>query len=188
MSANVMTLEEKLYAMRMVDLAAFAEKHGVKINKKGSKAIAIDKILTEMDDEPEAIAPEAIRPKEIKNTKDFLKAIDDVLDGKPIEKSEEKPEEKPKTVKKELTTAETNKPKAEIKKAAETENKKAGARTNLKIKDLTYKGKTQSIKDWAKEIDMPWPTLYDRVNRNGWTVEEALTIPLGGRRKKITKE
>lgn len=55
---------------------------------------------------------------------------------------------------------------------------------SLKIKELTYDGRTQTIKEWAAELEMPWPTLYDRVNRNGWTVEEALTIPLGGRRKK----
>lgn len=55
---------------------------------------------------------------------------------------------------------------------------------NLKIHELTYDGRTQSIREWAAELEMPWPTLYDRINRNGWTVEEALTIPLGGRRKK----
>lgn len=55
---------------------------------------------------------------------------------------------------------------------------------NLKIHDLTFNDKTQSIREWAAELEMPWPTLYDRINRNGWTVEEALTIPLGGRRKK----
>lgn len=55
---------------------------------------------------------------------------------------------------------------------------------NLKIHELTFEGKTQSIRAWAEELEMPWPTLYDRVNRCGWTTEEALTIPLGGRRAK----
>jgi hypothetical protein len=55
---------------------------------------------------------------------------------------------------------------------------------NLKIHDLTFEGKTQSIRAWAEELEMPWPTLYDRVNRSGWTVEDALTIPLGSRRSK----
>lgn len=59
---------------------------------------------------------------------------------------------------------------------------------NLKIQELTFEGKTQSIGAWAKELDIPYPTLYDRVNRNGWTTEEALTIPLGGRRKKQKEE
>lgn len=55
---------------------------------------------------------------------------------------------------------------------------------NLKLTELTYKGKTQSIKAWAEELEMPWPTLYDRVNRNGWSVEDAIEIPLGKRRPK----
>lgn len=55
---------------------------------------------------------------------------------------------------------------------------------NLRIKELTYKGRTQTIKAWAAELNMPWPTLYDRVNRNGWSVEEAIEIPLGQRRPK----
>lgn len=58
---------------------------------------------------------------------------------------------------------------------------------NLKIHELTFNGKTQTIREWAKELEMPWPTLYDRINRNGWTVEEALTIPLGGSRPKKQK-
>lgn len=67
----------------------------------------------------------------------------------------------------------------------ESESKKSGIKKpNLKIHELTYDGRTQTIREWANELEMPWPTLYDRVNRNGWTTEEALTIPLGGRRKK----
>ena len=55
---------------------------------------------------------------------------------------------------------------------------------NLKLHELTYAGKTQTIREWANELNMPWATLYDRVNRNGWTVEEALCTPLGERRKR----
>lgn len=62
--------------------------------------------------------------------------------------------------------------KAEIKKA------------NKKLSELTYKGKTQSIRAWAEELNIPWPTLYDRINRNGWSVEDAIEIPLGQRRKR----
>lgn len=65
----------------------------------------------------------------------------------------------------------------------ENEPKKT-KKPNLKIHELTYDGKTQTIREWAAELEMPWPTLYDRINRNGWTTEEALTIPLGGRRQK----
>lgn len=45
MSANVMTREQKLYAMRMIDLVEVAEKLGVKIDKKGKKSTAVLKIL-----------------------------------------------------------------------------------------------------------------------------------------------
>lgn len=72
----------------------------------------------------------------------------------------------------------------EVEEEIEEEEPKAIKKPSLKIKELTYDGRTQTIKEWAAELEMPWPTLYDRVNRNGWTVEEALTIPLGGRRSK----
>lgn len=75
-------------------------------------------------------------------------------------------------------------PPDEIVAYIEVEEPKKLKKPNLKIHELTYDGRTQSIREWAKELEMPWPTLYDRVNRNGWTTEEALTIPLGGRRKK----
>lgn len=64
------------------------------------------------------------------------------------------------------------------------EVKKEIKKPSLKIKDITYNGETKSIREWAEELEMPWPTLYDRINRNGWTVEEAIKTPLGGRRKK----
>ena len=60
-------------------------------------------------------------------------------------------------------------------------------RANKKLTELTYKGQTKSIREWAEELNMPWPTLYDRVNRNGWSVKDAIEIPLGQRRKKEVK-
>lgn len=71
-------------------------------------------------------------------------------------------------------------------KAVETTpaEKKASKKANLKLTELTYEGETKSIKEWAAEINMPWPTLYDRVNRNGWPVDLALETPLGQRRPK----
>lgn len=53
---NVMTREQKLYAMRMVDLVEVAEKLGVKIDKKGKKSTAVLKILkaeAEQNEKPE---------------------------------------------------------------------------------------------------------------------------------------
>lgn len=57
-------------------------------------------------------------------------------------------------------------------------------RPSKRINEIEFNGKTQSLRAWAEELGMPWPTLYDRINRNGWTIEEALTIPLGARRQK----
>lgn len=56
---------------------------------------------------------------------------------------------------------------------------------SLGIKELTFNGKTQSITAWAAEVGLNRPALYDRINRHGWSVEEALTIPAGERRKKV---
>ena len=55
-----MTREDKLYAMRMVDLVNLAEKLNIKINKKGSKTVAIEKIMAaEAAKQPESeIKPE----------------------------------------------------------------------------------------------------------------------------------
>lgn len=59
---------------------------------------------------------------------------------------------------------------------------------SLGITELTFNGKTQSIGAWADEVGLARPALYDRINRHGWSVEDALTIPKGGRRKKPETE
>lgn len=99
-------------------------------------------------------------------------------------------EEEPATEIEEITTYEVDNPDNdevtayEVDNDADEEEPKTIKKPSLKIKELTYDGRTQTIKEWAAELEMPWPTLYDRINRNGWTTEEALTIPLGGRRSK----
>ena len=47
-------------------------------------------------------------------------------------------------------------------------------RTNVM---LTYCGKTQTMKDWAKELNMSYSAIGWRI-RNGWNVEKALTTPV----------
>lgn len=88
---------------------------------------------------------------------------------------------KPKAAKAEEKPVEA-KPVEAPKEKAEKKEKKEAKKPNLKIKEITYKGETKSIREWADEIGMPWPTLYDRINRNGWTVEDAIETPLGQRR------
>lgn len=87
----------------------------------------------------------------------------------------------------EVTEAHSEAPTEPIEESAPTpkENTKAEPkRANKKLTELTYNGETKSIREWAEEINMPWPTLYDRVNRNGWSVEDAIETPLGQRRPK----
>ena len=109
------------------------------------------------------------------------KLIEKILEAE-AEQAPEVIEEVPKTVKKPQEPIEEPK---EV-KAEETTEKpvKEPKRANLKLTELTYKGETKSIKKWAAEINMPWPTLYDRVNRNGWPVDLAIETPLGQRRPK----
>lgn len=87
----------------------------------------------------------------------------------------------------EVTEAPSEAPTELIEEPAPTpkENTKAEPkRANKKLTELTYNGETKSIREWAEEINMPWPTLYDRVNRNNWSVEDAIETPLGQRRPK----
>lgn len=65
---------------------------------------------------------------------------------------------------------------------------KGQVKPSLGIKELTFNGKTQSIGAWADEVGLKRPALYDRINRQGWSTEEALTIPAGGRRKAAKSE
>lgn len=41
---------------------------------------------------------------------------------------------------------------------------------------ITYQGKTQTIAQWAEELNMPYNSLTSRL-QSGWTVERALTEP-----------
>lgn len=41
---------------------------------------------------------------------------------------------------------------------------------------LTYKGKTQSIADWCRELNLNYSTVRSRINRNKWSVEKALEV------------
>lgn len=186
-----MTRKDKLIAMNGTTLIKVADKLGVKVacNKtrtalKEAKANVIERILAaeeelagdstplaevgkQIAEQAKTKAEKAKAEKKIKNTKDFLQAVSDVLDGKT-----EVPVEAPKSSIKESEATKADKTTKTPKKA------------NLKLSELTYNGETKSIKEWAAEINMPWPTLYDRVNRNGWPIDEAIETPLGQRRKK----
>ncbi len=48
---------------------------------------------------------------------------------------------------------------------------------------ITFLGKTHTIAEWAKAVNIPWSTLRRRL-RVGWTIERALTTPVRPYRKK----
>lgn len=50
---------------------------------------------------------------------------------------------------------------------------------------ITFNGITMCLTDWANKLGMSVSTLNGRLNTYGWSVEEALTIPVGITRKKI---
>lgn len=63
-------------------------------------------------------------------------------------------------------------------------NKISKVRKSLRLKEVTYKGETKSIREWAEETGIRWKTLYNRINNNGWPVDLALETPDGQRRPK----
>lgn len=48
---------------------------------------------------------------------------------------------------------------------------------------ITYNNKTQTIREWAAELDIPYRTLYHRIQVRKWDVEKALTQPKGHNRR-----
>lgn len=50
-------------------------------------------------------------------------------------------------------------------------------------KRLEFRGRTQTIAAWARELGISDITLGARLGRYGWSVERALTAPVGPRRR-----
>lgn len=47
-------------------------------------------------------------------------------------------------------------------------------------KMISYKGTTQSMADWSRELGLNYKTLCSR-SRNGWTAEKMFEVPMEGR-------
>lgn len=43
---------------------------------------------------------------------------------------------------------------------------------------IEYNGKTQTLTQWANELNIPKSTLHNRLRVHGWSVERALTQPV----------
>lgn len=158
-----MTREDKLYAMTGRTLIMRADELGIKV--------ACNKTRTALKEAKSKVIERILAVENAAEETEEVTTCDEVIEQTIIEESE--------TITEGLQT-ESEEVSEEPKEKPKARNKKP----NLKLKELTYNGETKSIREWAKELEMPWPTLYDRVNRNGWTAEEAIEIPLGGRRSR----
>ena len=56
-------------------------------------------------------------------------------------------------------------------------NMSVQANNTRRIHAITYNGKTQSMLNWCKELDMDYYTVRSRLNNYHWTVERAFTTP-----------
>ena len=52
---------------------------------------------------------------------------------------------------------------------------------------LEYNGESHTVTEWSRIVGISKKVLSNRVNR-GWSTEDALTIKLGGQRRKITHQ
>lgn len=63
------------------------------------------------------------------------------------------------------------------------------ARNKRSNRNLTWKGETLCLTDWARRLGMRHETLFNRVVRYGWPIERAFTIPVtqrGDRRSGVS--
>jgi hypothetical protein len=59
-------------------------------------------------------------------------------------------------------------------KAMQTRNREPSSLTRY----LTFRGRTLSCANWGRELEIPLKILVQRIDRNGWSVEKALTTPV----------
>lgn len=45
--------------------------------------------------------------------------------------------------------------------------------------NITYKGETKTLAQWAEDLDLPYKTLYARIHCYHWDIEEAFERPIG---------
>lgn len=57
--------------------------------------------------------------------------------------------------------------------------KSAQARNRRSSRMLVYSGRTMCVAAWAEEVGIKSTTLRERLDRYGWSVHDALSIPTG---------
>ncbi|HQS33741.1 hypothetical protein [Polaromonas sp.] len=66
-----------------------------------------------------------------------------------------------------------------------TRRKNTGNRRSARL--LDFNGRTQSMTDWAAELGMSVGTLWTRIEKEGWSVERALTDPVISRVEAVAR-
>lgn len=56
-------------------------------------------------------------------------------------------------------------------------------KTKSNCKILTYNNRTQTLPQWADEIGLQQSTLWSRIYKYNWTIEQALTIKKGEKKR-----
>ncbi len=62
-------------------------------------------------------------------------------------------------------------------------SKEEQCRNTSRNRYLTLNGRTQLLVDWARELKTDQSVIRGRIDRHGWSVEEALTRPIVSRKK-----
>lgn len=148
-----MTREERLYSMRTQDLANVADKFGIKIKSDTDKSEVIKAIL----------AAEAKESNEILNEKMETRNEEPKLVPMP---GTEDPNWGEKHYKSEDTVNNTS-----FTEEATATQKSKRKRNTL----IPYNGKSQTITQWSKELNISVKTLYGRLYELNWPVEKAFT-------------
>jgi len=65
--------------------------------------------------------------------------------------------------------------------------RKEQARNTSRNINITWKGETLCLEDWAKRIGLSETTLWNRIRRFNWPIEKALTTPAFRGRNQYTK-
>lgn len=61
-------------------------------------------------------------------------------------------------------------------------NNPTGCRHGLRL--ITWRGKTQNLAQWARELEISYATLWRRLSRCHWSVEKAFTTPVDVRKRR----
>lgn len=62
--------------------------------------------------------------------------------------------------------------------AYEISQNKAITRNKKNTVWVTYHGETRPLIDFIEEAGLNYSTVYNRINKHGWSVEDALTVPV----------